>query len=257
MTNHEELEAMLRETPGESETPHIDDAELEAQVQSGAPLTPAQRDHLSRCAECRDVLGMLSREHEHEGGAKVIRPAVWRKAIIPLAIAASIALIIVIIRPTPNKVNGVKGTNGTTTFKGNQTALVPKLALLATSSAGERRDLQNGGTIRLDERLGFKYGNPGNQHRSITVLGWDGKNIHWYYPEREGAPAFKLERKADNLSVRLPFDIALIEKHSAGTLKIVGAFDADPAVIAKQLREKGRVKLEGAQVFNITVREVK
>ncbi|MEQ8280684.1 MAG: hypothetical protein RMA76_39690 [Deltaproteobacteria bacterium] len=210
---------------------HLDDARLASIADAGEALTAAELHHLARCAECREVHAALSQTN--------VVPLRRRRLWLGVAGLAAAAAILIVMRPAEDAGYRAKGEA--------QELGVASVALIATSTSGARRDLREGDTIRRGERLGFRYGNPGD-HRTLTVLGWDGDQVHWFYPERaSGAPA---ELESGALNRRLPFDVVIDEELGA-ELEVVAAFDADPDTLAEQLRSGARP--EGVTVFRVQV----
>ncbi len=235
MSDFDRTDAWLREhheaLAGDAEGEHLDDARLAQIADAGEALTAEELAHLARCAECREVHAALS----HTNVVPLRRRRVWL-AVAGLAAAAA---VLIVLRPVDDAGYRAKG-------EGHELG-VASVALIATSTAGARRDLREGDTIRRGERLGFRYGNPGD-HRTLTVLGWDKDEVHWFYPERaSGAPA---EIEPGALNRRLPFDV-VIDEELDGWLEVIAAFDADPDAMAERLRSGARP--EGVTVFRVRV----
>jgi len=131
------------------------------------------------------------------------------------------------------------------------------VALLATGPDGGTRNLRGEPTVSRSERLGFRYGNPAGAHATLTILGWDGEQVHWYYPERPGGAAVRLDKGPDARGVRLPFDIALHDEHRPGALTVVAGFDLDPETLAGWLRDGRALDDERLRVFRLTLEEGK
>ncbi|MBI2378966.1 MAG: hypothetical protein HYV07_33535 [Deltaproteobacteria bacterium] len=124
--------------------------------------------------------------------------------------------------------------------------------LLAVGDNG-LRDLRDQGTIRLDEKIGFVYSNPAGRYSKLTILGWDGEEVHWYYPDSPGQPGESIKGGAAANAVRLPFDIALGEAHHTGRLTIAAAFDLAPDVLSRGLVSGKLEDLAGVLLFRISV----
>lgn len=213
-------EALEEPVPDE---PHIDDETLALVADGRAKLKRAQRSHLSRCHECRDVLGVTVALTRDEPAPRTWR---WSWALVP-AIAAAAALVL-FVRADPNDVayqpRGVTAPDAAS------------VTFLATDAEGRARDLLPGAQLRVGERIGFRYGNPRGARSTLTVLGWDGDRVHWYYPDAPDKAAHAIEE--DALSERLPFDFTV---DAPGALRLVAAFDVEPGALAAQLRSGGEV----------------
>ncbi len=227
---------------------HLDDALIEARVSAGEGFGPAELAHLAACTECRTVLALAAQATAEPGEVlPFTAPAPRRRGNRSLGWLAAAVVVVGAGLATWRLVPAESGY----THKGSAGELSPEVTFLATDTNGARRDVRERGTVFLDERLGFKYGNPAGRHRTLTVLGWDGERIHWYYPEAEGGAPFQVESGA--MAVRLPFDIALRPDHRPGRLTVVGAFDVDPAALAAELRSGETPR--GASAVSVEIEE--
>jgi hypothetical protein len=198
---------------------HVDDGAIAAMIESGALLGERERAHLASCFECREIVGQLLRER-----GKVVALPSRGRWVAGLAIAASIALVsIVVVLPEEKEHRGTKGI---------ATQMSRGIALVAVDREGARRDLSEGGKVRTSERLGFIAGHPEEGASTLSILGWDGEKVHWYFPEKAGAAPYAIEGK--KIGVRLPFEIELSD-HATGELLVVAGFDVDPNLLARQL----------------------
>lgn len=207
---------------GDGDPAHLDDADVEARIAAGAAFTTTELEHLARCVECRTVVALVTADQQppESLAASPLGRGLWLAAAAVLAIGAGLAAW-----------PALRGDDGYTR-KGAGAPLTAEMTLLATGPDGARRDVRDGDVVRLDDRLGFKYGNPDGRHRTLTVVGWDGQQLRWYYPaSADGAP----HAAEPGLARRLPFDVKL-DDHRPGTLVVVAAFDADPAKLAADLR---------------------
>ena len=247
MNEEQRLEEALRANMGElfedtTSKPHLDDLALEAKVQKGAAFDEREQQHLAECTECRAVVSALIQSREEQGAVVPLRR--FRQVVAPLlALAAAIALIVIIPRLKPEH---------TATLKGERAPLAAEVTLLA-SSEGRRRDVRDGDPIRIDELLGFKYGNPQGDASDVTIIGWDGQSVHWYYPEAPSGSPHQLKKGPKVMSIRLPFDINLKEKHKPGPLTIAVAFDARPEEIAAQLKRGALKETRGVKLFRLKI----
>ncbi|MEQ9500203.1 MAG: hypothetical protein RIT81_25235 [Deltaproteobacteria bacterium] len=236
MNDFDRTDAWLREhhdaLAGDAEGEHLDDARLAQIADAGEALTAEELQHLARCAECREVHAALSRSN--------VVPLRRRWVSLGVAGLAAAAAVLIMLRPTEDTGYRAKG-------EAHELG-VASVALIATSTAGARRDLREGDEIRRGERLGFRYGNPGD-HRTLTVLGWDGYKVRWFYPERASGAAAEIEPGA--LNRRLPFDVVIDEDFQEGPLEIRAAFDADPDAMAERMRSNARP--EGVTVIRVWV----
>lgn len=205
--------------------PHLEDARLAQLAEGQGPATPEELGHLARCPECRDVLGAAAAGAAPPPG--VIwwrRPAAWGAGVV-LAAAAAV-LLAVWAGPPRDSGYGIRGGPGSD---------APSVTFLAVAPDGARRALAAGDEVPLDAQVGFQYGNPTGAAHSLTLLGWDGAEVHWYAPEAEGDRPEPIRGGADALSVPLPFRIRLADQHRAGPLTLYAAFDVDPAALAARL----------------------
>lgn len=222
----------LRGPPADG--PHLGDEALAAMAEGRARLGPEQFHHLSHCVECRDVLAVAA-----SVAPQPRRTArAWALALVPaLAAAAGLALA---LRPGPEYV-----------ARGHEVSERASVTFLAVAADGATRELAGGDTVSQAERLGFRYGNPTGSARTLTILGWDGARVHWYYPDRAGASALVIEGGPDAISQRLGFDVMLAPDHGPGTLALVAAFDREPDALADALRTGADI---GAGALHIEVR---
>jgi hypothetical protein len=214
----------------EAEPPHLDDERLAQAAEGTRPLQRAERAHLSRCAECRDVLAAAA-VAAPPAPAQVITPRRWLRVAVPLIAAAAGALFMV-SKASPPSVSSEYQVRG----KPGGSAEAASVTFLATDPDGRRRDLVAGDTVRRGERLGFRYGNPSGAAQTLTLIGWDGQTVHWYYPTEEGGPPAKLQQGPKAQSLRLPLDDTIGPGYKAGRLSLIAAFDADPKALADRVR---------------------
>ncbi|MBI4822170.1 MAG: hypothetical protein HY791_38280 [Deltaproteobacteria bacterium] len=238
MTTERKIAAVLTDLPVPDEG-HISDEVLAAAADRGRVLSGEQVTHLSACGECRAALAAAS------GRGTVTELGSRRGPLVALAAAASIAFFVGVRTEVPADRSEPRS-------KGAAVSGEAEVKLLAISERGAR-DLADGGFIRLDERIGFVYGNPEGRHSRLSILGWDGEEIHWYYPELSGQPGVTIERGPAARSVRLPFDIALGEAHRRGKLTVAAAFDLAPDALAMKLRAGGQIDLPSVSVFRLSV----
>lgn len=241
----EELEAFVARNAyallGDSaEAGHITDERFALLAEGGAPLTDEERAHVARCSECAAVVGELIEAH---GAApkRRRRPAHWARRGATVALIAAATAAVLVFAPRDELRS-----------KGSSEVRSADVALLAIGPDG-KRDLRTGDTIRPGEQIGFKYGNTEGAHGTLTIAGWDGRRMHWYYPESADGAGEPIRGGADAKSVRLPFDIKVDDDYQPGALRIVAAFDASPAEVAAALRAKDPNRLEHAQVFDVHV----
>jgi len=247
---HQELESLLShharaalEGPAPA-TPHLDDGALARLAEGKIRPTAAQRAHLLECLECRDVLGAAA------GAVPDLAPEPrrrfgWATWLVP-GFAAAAAAAVVLFSPAGDRPDGLKARGGDTL---GQPASV---AFLVTTAKG-REVLGDGAEVPLSAQLGFRYGNPDGDVDTLTILGYDGEQVFWYYPEAPGKPAFGVKRGPEAINARLPFDIRLAERHRAGKLQLFAAFDVEPEALAQRI-EAGDV---GQDVVRLTVTLVK
>ncbi|MEZ4467574.1 MAG: hypothetical protein R3F43_24805 [bacterium] len=224
----------------EGTAPHPPDERWAEVAEGGLALSAAERAHLAGCAECRAVLAETARLVARP--APAARPRrVWLSAALGLAAAAAAGAFL-LLRPPPTPGPDA----GTFTARGTDDAAPADVALLATDADGRRRDVADGAHLRPTDRLGVVYGNPAGAHRTLVILGRGADRTHWYYPEGPGQPAQPITSGQAARGVRLPFDVQL-DDHPPGPLRIVAAFDADPAAVAAALAAGGPVP--GARVL--------
>lgn len=245
MNDEHRTEQILREDAElvfarSDEGPHLSDERLASVVCDGAKLTKAELTHLAECAECREVLAIELRERE--GGRRASR---WvERTLLGVAVAAVAAGLALFIIPTPAPMPRTRG--------GDLAPLTADVTVLAVDDSGRRRELSDSDRVRLTERLGFRYGNPQGRFSTVTILGWDGERLHWYYPASDSEPAQQVEGGKRAMSVRLPFDVKLND-HRPGPLSIVVAFDRNPKALADALRRGAPLDSLGATRLNVVV----
>jgi hypothetical protein len=231
----------------EAEGPHIDDARFAKLVDAAEVLDPQELGHLGRCGACRAVAGSLLETipARPEPEAEPWWSRWWRPVPLSLAAAALAGLVFVVAR-SPDDLQA----------RGDETRdfAAPTVAILAKGADGWRV-AEDGHTVTLGARLGFRYGNVTGAAKTITVLAYDGARVHWFYPEKTGDPAQELKSGKDAVNVRLPYDIVLDAEHRAGALTIAAGFDVDPVALASRLKS-GRVDdTPSTVVRRLTVKE--
>jgi hypothetical protein len=214
---------------------HLVDARLAAVIEHpGTRLEAEEIAHVAACIECQDVLIHLVRR-ETPWIPNPIRFG-FRRPLIFLPAAAALGTLVAFLALSPL-------TRDQFLARGRVDAAgeASEVALLATPSDPQKpkHDLHDGDRVALSEHLGFRYGNPSGGHRTLTVLGWDGAVIHWYYPDHPGGAPLALEFGEAAQAVRLPFDIALSEHHRVGELLIAAGFDVAPEAFAARLESGG------------------
>lgn len=249
MTDEKRIDSLLSERAAEvfqrePEGDHLDDELLASRLEHGEALTAPEQAHLANCAECRDVAGHLLRSAP-ETSAVVVPLSSRRDTLAGLAVAASIAALTVLIALPPKRTD-YRG------IKGRAKGLTADVSLIVTSADGAKRDVFDGGEIATTERLGFRYGNPKARHRTLTIVGWDGARLHWYYPEKPEEAPPKIAGGEKALSIRMPFDVEL-DDHRPGELTIVAAFDADPRALAEKLKKGAVSRGDGIFVYRLKV----
>lgn len=234
-------------TGGDAPGPHPPDERWAELVEGGLTLSAAERDHLSRCAECRAVFAAVA--HVAAPAAPAPRPRrAWLPAALGLAAAAAAAFLL--LRPGPGP---VAPDAGTFSPRGAADAgPAAEVALLVTDAAGHRRDLTAGARVAPTDRLGVVYGNLAGAHRTLVVLGLAGGQVQWYHPERAGLPGVALLAGPDARARRLPVDVGL-EDHPPGPLRIVAAFDAAPDAVAAALQAGDPIPGARVQTWDVTV----
>ncbi|MEQ9498553.1 MAG: hypothetical protein RIT81_16880 [Deltaproteobacteria bacterium] len=242
MTNGSDLEAALR-TP--ELYPELHDAthpepERLAEALTTSSFTEAERAHLAACAECRAVVAAALRAEP----SNVVSLASRRKRLTAITLTALGAAAAVALVLQDGATPSYQGT------KGSAVELEASVSLLVTDAGGRTRVVFDGGQLGTDERLGFRYGDPAGHHATLTIVGYDGQRVHWYYPERSGDTGFPVEAGAR--SVRMKEDIEL-DDHRPGMLRVAVAFDAAPVEVAEALAA-GRTP-KGATVFRLNLRE--
>lgn len=209
---------------------HLDDERLAAVVELRAPLRAEERTHLAACAECRAVLAEVGREQPAPVIPIFRRRPVWIAAAAAVAAVALLAINVPALLPRDELQARGRGSNADVAEPE-----ASGVALVAVDAAGVRRDLASGARATLSDQLGFRYGNTSGARRTLSILGWNGGHVHWYYPESAAGAPIALESGQAARAVRLPFDIALAERHVAGPLTVVAGFDLDPRSIARAL----------------------
>jgi len=204
---------------------HLDDETLAATVNGQHALSIDQLKHLAECSECRAVVIELGREYS-QPALRLSPIKTWGRW---LWIAAPIAAaVIAMLNIDPNQSSQQdfqhRGAVGAT--------MTAEVAFLVTGEDGVQRDLKAGDSVSLKARLGFRYGNPDGTHKSLTIVGWDGSRLHWYYPETPDGEALTVKT---GINHRLPFDVGL-DDHTPGELTIVAAFDLTPEQLAQRVQ---------------------
>jgi hypothetical protein len=223
--------------PADAAGAHLDDQRIAEAIETRARLSDAEIDHLARCPDCREAWIEAARSQPIP--VTVLRT--WRRLLPRFAAAAAVLAAAI--------AGGVVFQSQQFHSRGGPTSIdAPEIALVATDAHGVERDIRSGAQLSLAERLGFRYGNPRGQHHSLAILGWDGVKVHWYYPAEPSDHGEPIH--AEPGTVRLPFDIALFEQHTPGTLTIAAAFDVDPRALADALEHK-RVDPKQGQVFEL------
>jgi hypothetical protein len=215
---------------------HVSEAFLIEALQGRKKLDEAALGHLARCSECRHVTRELALEVNEDAPVR-IRP-------LPIIGVLAAAAVLAVLFVSPPREYGEKGAPADD---------AASVTLLAVNKEGVEREARDGATLGLDERLGFRYGNPRGERKTLTVLGWDGRELHWYYPESPNEKPFELRSGSDARNLRLPFDIQLAEKHRAGMLRVIAAFDVDPSALARSVREDRVKESTTVKVFRLTI----
>jgi hypothetical protein len=205
--------------PGE----HLGDERLADLAESGGSFAPAELAHLARCEECATVAAHLYGRREAPNVVP-IRP--WRRHAPLIITALPIAAALVFVALTSDDLRS----------KGGPPPLDADVVVLAVGPDGHR-DLTDGAAVRTGEQLGFRYGNVKGRHTTLTVVGWDGASLHWFYPDEPSGEAFEIRRDPDAQNLRLPFDIKLDADHPRGTLVVAACFDTAPKAVAETLRD--------------------
>lgn len=230
MTDEQGIDRILREQNGlfedsAGEDDHLADELIARHVEQGTALSESNLAHLATCAECREVVAIALKEAD---GSDRSRRWVLRTVLASTAVAAAAAIGFVALT---GETDGYRS-------RGADGDLTAEVTFLAVSADGKRRELAKGDSVAKAEQLGFRYGNPEGSHSTLTILGWDGKKVHWYYPAKLGDAAQKIDGGKKAMSIRLPFDVKL-DDHDAGKLWLVAAFDTKPADLAKRLERDG------------------
>lgn len=246
--SNDRLEALLAEAladtepappappaPVAPEGPHLDDGTLARLAEGRLRPTAAQRAHLVACAQCRDVLGAAA-VAVPDTAPEPRRARPWTWWLAPGLAAACAAAAVVAVPFGPRGDGVVDDVAGYRARGAADQAEAATVSFLATLPDGRREVLSSGARVPLGARLGFRYGNPAKQARTLTVLGYDGAVVRWYYPQGPGKPAFEIEGGPEVVNSRLPFDIQLAQRHRPGKLTLVAAFDVSPDALAAALR---------------------
>lgn len=215
-----------------NEAPHIDDGRFARLVESRGALTRAEIRHLGRCGACRAVAGALLETVPAAVDVEApARPPWWAPLFRPLPAVLAAAAVVGVVALVGLRDDGW-GTRGDkpSNFE------APTITILAKSKDGWRVTA-DGHRVDLGGRIGFRYGNVSGRAKTITVLGWDGRRLHWYYPEKAGAAAHSIEGGASAVNRRLPDDILLDGEHRAGPLTVAVGFDVVPDELARQLEQ--------------------
>jgi hypothetical protein len=230
---------------GVPDGPHLSDTWL-----VNAPpidgIEPEAQAHLLGCVECRAVW-RAALEAAVESAPEPARPFRWHRWALRGAVAAGVGVLLTAHfsaePPAPEFVS--RGAAQTPRE-------APALSLRAVSAEGQVRDLPDRATVQLRERLGFVYGNADGVARTLTIIGYDGRQLHWYYPDAPGPSGLGIESGPNSRGTRLPYDVALAPDHRLGELVVVGAFDADSSRLAAQL-QAGAALDASVMVFRLTV----
>ena len=231
--------------------PHVAEERIAGALEGRVQLNRREHHHLGRCTECRYVAAELAPEvtFSEPSASWGDRVRAWLQPPVPLLAGALAAIAIVwIVLPQAADDTGYRARGV------DEQAVTPaSVALVATSTDGMRRDVRSGDALRLSDRIGFRYGNPAGAYSNLTVVGWDGEEIHWYYPEAASHPPQPIRSDPQALGLRLPFDIRLRDKHKAGRLVVVAEFDADPVTVAESLQRNALRARPGRQLFELTI----
>lgn len=207
------------------ENGHIETAVLVA-AGAGKSLDAATKAHLLECEECRAVLGGLLEAPPPHRAQRWLGQLLAPRALA-LAATVTAGLLFVTLPERPPEYSG-KGA-ATSRFEAASVTVLH-------DDPGSRRVLVEGDEVPIGARLGFRYGNPTGEAKTITILGWDRRRVHWYYPETaDGAPQ-PLRSGSDVVAERLPFDVLLDGAHRAGRLELWMGFDVAPAALATRAK---------------------
>jgi hypothetical protein len=231
MTDEDHIVRILRderrspfEDAGDDQA-HLPDELVAQHVVEGRPLSDEHLAHFVRCAECRQVVAVALKEADASARSRRWVRVVAASATT-LALAAGLAIVV-----TADTDDGLRR-------RGERSALAADLTVVAVDSTSRTRELMDGDRVGVNERVGFRYGNPAGRFSTLTVLGWDGERVHWYYPEKAGGAPARIAAGEKALSIRLPFDVKL-DDHRPGPLWVVSAFDEDPDALARRVRREG------------------
>ncbi len=200
-------------------TPHIEAEQLAAAAAGRLALDETAMTHLASCGECRDILGHAA---HLETNTKPTR-AKWWLGLIPVVAVAAAAIVL------------VPRDDGYTS-RGDTKTLSSSVTLLITDSAGQVREAQKQDSLRYGDRIGARYGNP-ERFKTLTVLAWDGKKVHWLYPASPSENRLTVEGGPAALSRRLSEDVVIDSDFSLGPLLVVVAFDGDATEMANVLEQ--------------------
>lgn len=209
-------------------------------IAAGRSLDTAEKEHLLACEECRAVLGALLRSPPHDRAQRWLRRILAPRAIAVAAVAAALLIAIDLSPPTEFASRG-----------GAAARFEAASVTVLRDDPGARRVLVDGDALPLGARLGFRYGNPAGEAKTVTILAWDGHKLHWYYPqEPDGAP-HRLKRAA--VAERLPFDVLLDGAHRAGPLHLWIGLDVPPTELAAAAKANAAVP-KGARRLTVRLR---
>ncbi len=202
---------------------HLSDEHLAALVDNQEALSPEDIAHLGRCTECATIAAELYRSRSN---IVPLRPrSTWMRRVSMLAATAAAIAGVIVLAP-PSDEFRTKGTRAT---------VHADVALLAVNSSG-LRDLRDGDSLTIGDRIAFRYGNVEGRHKNLTVLAWDGIKVRWFYPEAEGGAPIAIRSGPAARNIRLPFDIKIGGNYRAGKLIVVAAFDTPPSKLAAALK---------------------
>ena len=249
MSGHDDLERWLAQRDdalwAERDGPHLPPERL-ALLAEGSQAQDAEKAHLVACNECRTVLRAVIAEYPTAAPAAQPTRSRWHLSWVLGGLAVAGLAVFLISRPPADPSAGYQA-------RGNAQPEAAAFVLRATTPDGLTTELSDGDHVPLNARLGFVYGNAKGTAKTLTVLGWDGTTVHWYYPEKPGQPAPPIQAGPESRGTRLPFDVQLSPDHRAGPLTVVAAFDTDPQQLAAELRAD---RTPGTH-FTLTLRETR